>query len=177
MPLSGATERNGESRMNQQLALCVLVAVLASGEDIWRRRVSNWVTMGAFVAGVALQTYLGGLPGLGDSLLGGFYGFAVFLVFYLLGGMGGGDIKLMAAFGAILGGEKIWLAAILTGILGAIFALFYLVAVKLLRYSQPHKTGPDATPARKAMIPYAPAISLGVLLTFLTEDELWTSVS
>ncbi len=155
--------------MNGQLALCVLVAVLASGEDIWRRRVSNYVTLGAFVAGVALQTYLGGLSGLGDSLLGGLYGFAVFLVFFLLGGMGGGDIKLMAAFGAILGGEKILLAAVLTGILGAIFALFYLVVVKLSRFARPHKVDPDAPPARKTMIPYAPAISLGVLLALVPE--------
>jgi len=156
--------------MNQQLALCVLVAVLASGEDIWRRRVSNWVTMGAFVAGVALQAYLGGLPGLGDSLLGGFYGFAVFLVFYLLGGMGGGDIKLMAAFGAILGSKEILIAAFFTAILGAIFALFYLVALKLVRLARPHKADPDATPARKAMLPYAPAISLGVLLTLVASS-------
>jgi prepilin peptidase CpaA len=155
--------------MSGQLALCVLVAILASGEDIWRRRVSNFVTLGAFVAGVALQTYLGGLAGLGDSLLGGFYGFAVFLVFFLLGGMGGGDIKLMAAFGAILGGDKIWLAAILTGILGAVFALFYLVVVKLLRFVRPGESDPNAPPARKAMIPYAPAISLGVLLALVPE--------
>lgn len=155
--------------MNQQLALCVLVAVLASGEDIWRRRVSNWVTMGAFAAGVALQAYIGGLPGLGDSLLGGLYGFAVFLVFYLLGGMGGGDIKLMAAFGAILGSEKILVAAVMTGILGAIFALFYLAAVKLVQLARRKETDPDAPPARKAMIPYAPAISLGVLLALVPE--------
>ena len=155
--------------MNWQLALCVLVAVLASGEDIWRRRVSNWVTMGAFVAGVALQTYFGGLPGLGDSLLGGFYGFAVFLVFYLLGGMGGGDIKLMAAFGAILGGDKIVIAAVMTGILGAVFALVYLGAVKLVRVMRRQQVDPDAPPARKAMIPYAPAISLGVLLALVPD--------
>ena len=163
--------------MNWQLALCVLVALLASGEDIWRRRVSNFVTMGAFVAGVALQSYLYGMPGLWDALLGGFYGFVVFLVFFLLGGMGGGDIKLMAAFGAILGGQKIWLAAILTGILGALFALVFLAATKLVRVWRAAPANSDAPPDRKAMIPYAPAISLGVLLTFLTEDELWTNVS
>jgi len=160
-----------------QLFLCLIVAVLASGEDIWRRRVSNYVTVGAFVAGVALQSYVYGVPGLWDSLLGGFYGFVVFLVFYVLGGMGGGDIKLMAAFGAILGGEKILLAAVLTGIVGALFALVYLAVTKLARFARSAAPDPDAAPARKTMIPYAPAISLGVLLTFLTEDELWTSVS
>ena len=163
--------------MKLQLLLCLIVAVLASGEDIWRRRVSNYVTAGAFLAGVALQSYLYGVSGLWDALLGGFYGFVVFLVFYLLGGMGGGDIKLMAAFGTILGGEKILLAAVLTGIVGALLALGYLAAAKLMVFVRSAAPDPDAPPARKTMIPYAPAISLGVLLTFLTEDELWTNVS
>ena len=37
------------------------------------------------------------------ALGGTVVGFAVFLIFYLLGGMGGGDVKLMAGFGALLG--------------------------------------------------------------------------
>ncbi len=37
------------------------------------------------------------------ALAGAAAGFAVFLIFYLLGGMGGGDVKLMAGFGALLG--------------------------------------------------------------------------
>ena len=69
--------------------LCLVVAVLASAEDIWRRRVSNAVTAGAFVAGVALRSWLFGLDGLWDALLGAVIGFVVFLVFYWLGDMGG----------------------------------------------------------------------------------------
>jgi len=156
--------------MNWQLTLCVLVALLASGEDIWRRRVSNVVTLGAFAAGVALQSYLYGIPGLWDSLLGGFYGFVIFLVFFLLGGMGGGDIKLMAAFGAILGADKVLWAAFFTAILGALFGLIYLAVVKIARLIRARRADPDDAPDRKAMIPYAPAISLGVLMSFLTES-------
>ena len=144
--------------------LCLLVAVLASAEDIWRRRVSNAVTAGAFVAGVALRSWLFGIEGLWDALLGAVIGFVVFLVFYWLGGMGGGDIKLMSAFGTIVGGKQIFLAAVLTGVIGAMMAVAFLVARKLRRLASSEPV--PATPDRKMMIPYAPAISLGMLLTF-----------
>lgn len=144
--------------------LCLVVAVLASAEDIWRRRVSNAVTAGAFAAGVALRSWLFGLDGLWDALLGAGIGFVVFLVFYWLGGMGGGDIKLMSAFGTIVGGKQIFLAAVLTGIIGAMMAVAFLAVRKLRRLGSSDSV--PATPDRKMMIPYAPAISLGMLLTF-----------
>ena len=49
------------------------------------------------------------------SLIGTLAGFGVFLLFYLLGGMGGGDVKLMAGFGALLGGWKVLEAALVDG--------------------------------------------------------------
>ena len=162
--------------MNWLFLLCLVVAIAASAEDLWRRRVSNAITAGAFVAGRATQSWLFGLDGAWSALLGGVYGFVVFLIFYLLGAMGGGDIKLMAALGTIVGDEKIWLAAILTGMLGALMALLYLAGRKAWEWLRPAPQKDTSVPARKAYIPYAPAISLGMLLTFLTEDGLWTNV-
>ena len=162
--------------MNWLFLLCLVVAIAASAEDLWRRRVSNVITAGAFVAGLATRSWLFGLDGAWSALLGGVYGFVVFLIFYLLGGMGGGDIKLMAALGTIVGDEKIWLAAILTGILGALMAVLYLAGRKAWEWVRPVPQKDMSVPARKAYIPYAPAISLGMLLTFFTEDRLWTNV-
>jgi prepilin peptidase CpaA len=152
--------------MNWLLGLCVIVAVLATAEDIWRRRVSNYVTVGAFVSGVAAHSLLDGWPGAWDSLLGGLYGFLVFLIFFILGGMGGGDVKLMAGFGAIVGSQEIWLAAVLVAMLGGLMAVGYLTLQKLLHVSRRDPAKTADRPSRKAMIPYAPAISLGMLLTF-----------
>ncbi len=162
--------------MNWLFGLCVIVAVLATAEDIWRRRVSNYVTAGAFVSGVAAHSLLFGWPGAWDSLLGALYGFLVFLVFFIVGGMGGGDVKLMAGFGAIVGSERIWLAAVLVAMLGGLMAVGYLALQKLLHLYRRNQAETADKPARKAMIPYAPAISLGMLLTFLSEDKLWTNV-
>ncbi len=66
-------------------------------------RISNWIPGSAFAGGVILQTVQHGWRGTGSALAGTAAGAGVFLVFYLLGGMGGGDVKLMAGFGALLG--------------------------------------------------------------------------
>ena len=52
------------------------------------------------------------------ALAGTAAGFAVFLIFYLLGGMGGGDVKLMAGFGALLGTGRLLEAALWTAGIG-----------------------------------------------------------
>ena len=104
--------------------LCVVTGVLASAEDLWRRKVSNPIAVGAFASGVVAQSVIYGLKGAGGALLGGLVGFVIFLVFYLLGGMGGGDIKLMAGFGAIIGSvEQVIMAAIVAALVGAVIAV------------------------------------------------------
>ena len=77
-------------------------------------------------------------------------GFAVFLIFYCLGGMGAGDLKLMAAFGALLGPSGILVAALLAAPLGALMAAGCLIWRWRLR-----------------AIPYAPALTLGAWMALL----------
>ncbi len=60
------------------------------------------------------------------ALAGTVVGFAVFLIFYLLGGMGGGDVKLMAGFGALLGAGRLLEAALWTAGVGGIMAVAVL---------------------------------------------------
>jgi len=155
------------------LALSAVTAAAATAEDLWRRRISNWISGLALAAGLAAHLALGGWSGLGDSALGALIGFAAFLLFFLMGGMGGGDVKLMAAFGAILGSKQILMAAILAAMAGGLMALVF-VAYQAARRAL--GKGSEASPIRKQYIPYAPAISFGALLSFLSEDELWTNV-
>jgi prepilin peptidase CpaA len=143
------------------LSIAVLVAILATVEDLRRRTISNRTTVGAFALGLAAQTALYGLKGLGSSLGGTAAGCLVFLVFFLLGGMGGGDVKLMGGFGAIVGLGRIVQAALLTAVFGALIAMAYLL-VRKIRGRPNHKD----KAAEPEAIPYAPAISLGVLLSF-----------
>jgi prepilin peptidase CpaA len=78
------------------------------------------------ILGILLNTTALGSVGIRPSLIGLFVGFGVLLPFFLLGGIGGGDIKLLAAIGAIKGYPFI-LWAVFYGILvGGIMALFVM---------------------------------------------------
>ncbi len=157
------------------VGLSMAVGGLATVEDLRSRTISNWLCLAGFLAGLTAHVVLTGWSGLGSSLFGSLIGFGVFLVFFLLGGMGGGDIKLMAAFGAILGKDQIVHAAVWAAMVGGVIALAYVVYKKVRQTARPSEDG-AGKPVRKESIPYAPAISLGVLISFLGEEELWTSV-
>jgi prepilin peptidase CpaA len=148
--------------MHWLLYISILIGAAASAEDLWRRRISNQITGAAFALGLGAQTLLYGLRGAGNALAGTLVGFLVFLIFFLLGGMGAGDIKLMAGFGAVLGASQTLMAALLTAIVGALFALLYLLVGKL-RHRENAAAG---SKGGAEAIPYAPAITLGVLLSF-----------
>ncbi len=142
-----------------QAGVAGLVGTAATVEDLARRTVSNWLPVTALAGGLLTNSVVEGWRGAGSSLLGAAAGFAVFLVFYLLGGMGGGDVKLMAGFGAMLGVGRIVPAAMLAAIFGAVMAAGVLGFGALARA---RKGGEKGLP--KA-IPYAPAIVMGVWLT------------
>ena len=146
--------------MNWQIVISVAIGIAAIVEDLIRRRVSNWIPAVAFVAGLIVHFIERGWPGVLSAFLGALSGFGVFLLFYLLGGMGGGDVKLMAGFGALLGGaSRLFEAAIWTGAIGAMIALGVL-AYRFLRNRLPASVAKSGS----GSIPYAPAITLGVWL-------------
>src|SRR5713226_5299233 len=91
-------------------------------EDLAKRRISNWIPLCALIGGVVCQVLRRGWMGVPLAFAGALVGFLVFLIFYLLGGMGGGDIKLMAGFGAVLGYSRLLEAALWTAACGGIFA-------------------------------------------------------
>lgn len=115
--------------MNSIHIAAIVVAVVAVAWDLKTRRIPNVLTFGAAAAAVVTHAYLGGLSGAGWSLAGWFVGVAFFLPFFALGGMGAGDVKLLAALGAWLGpGAIVWVALfslIAGGILGLAVALGY----------------------------------------------------
>jgi prepilin peptidase CpaA len=85
------------------------------------------LTFGAALAGVVVQGFFGGSNAALSAVGGWITGTLLFLPFFLLRGMGGGDVKLLAALGAWLGPrETLWVAAyslIAGGLLGVIVAV------------------------------------------------------
>ena len=99
------------------------IASLACVTDLRTRRIPNVLTFGAALAGLLYQFATAGIDGLGQAALGWLLGAVVFVVPFALGGLGGGDVKLLAALGAWLGpGDAIWLA-LYTGVAGGVMAL------------------------------------------------------
>ena len=160
--------------MTPQVGIALGVGLVASVEDLVRRRISNWIPAAAFLSGVGIACMEHGWRGLVSALLGTACGFTVFLLFYLLGGMGGGDIKLMAGFGSVLGSgrsgvwwhpfEAVLWAALWVAICGAILALAVIAFGALRRLFR--KAEAEAS-RRSESIPYAPAIALGVWLSLV----------
>ena len=164
--------------MNAQVWIAILVGLAAMIDDLARRQIANWIPLSALAAGFGWQIGQSGWNGFLYAGIGAVAGFAVFLVFYLLGGMGGGDVKLMAGFGALLGAGRLLEAALWTAGVGGIMAVGVL-GWKALRRNLAKWTGRTLAegmdPARlsleererEASIPYAPAIALGVWLSLV----------
>ena len=146
--------------MNPQLAIAMILGLSASVTDLRSRNIPNWIPVAGLLAGIAWHVYRSGWWGLGTALLGAVSGFVVFLVFYLMGGMGGGDVKLMAGFGALLGSRALFYASLYTAIIGGIWAVVALAWRKYRRSSSQQGSTDES-------IPYAPAIALGAWFAIL----------
>lgn len=152
-----------------QAWIAVVVGCAATVDDVSRRRISNWIPLLAFFSGMFLQTVEKGWRGSLAGLAGTVVGASAFLLFYLIGGMGGGDIKLLAGFGAMLGSMRVLEAALWTGACGGLIAIA-AIAVSALRRCLRKRPGTDQAPRAAAdSIPYAPAIALGVWLTLVSQ--------
>ena len=169
----------------------ILLAFVTSVTDIQSRRIPNWTVVAGFAAGLIGNVYAFGWLGLRTSLLGFLCGFALYLPLYLLQGRGGGDLKLMAAMGAITGYPNFLFLFLLTSVLGGIFAIGYLlirggmiralsnvlfILKELLLLRPPSLGRPELSieNAKALTMPHAVVAAIGALL-FLTLARLANS--
>ena len=81
----------------------LLLLVLCAYWDVRYRRIPNWATLPGTALGLGLNGLFFGWQGMKTSGLGLLVGFGALLILFVLGWMGGGDVKLMAAVGALKG--------------------------------------------------------------------------
>ena len=160
--------------------LLPVILIVASWIDLKQHRIPNLLTLSALVIGVSLQLLLHGWEGLTYSLGGMAVGFLILIPFYIKGGMGAGDVKLMAAAGAFLGFEGALLAVGLTLFAGSVMGIFLLVilggikaamhryygTLKQLLYTQNINISyipPPSDEAAAVKFPYASAICAGTI--------------
>ena len=113
-----------------QVKLVSAILIWAAWIDGKELRVPNAITFPMILAGLLYNTIASGWTGLGMSLAGIGCGLALLLCLYAIGGMGAGDVKLLAGVGAWLGWEVTLYAYVVSAIVGGIMALIMVARRK-----------------------------------------------
>ena len=159
----------------------IFAVIVASVCDIRSRRIPNWLVFPFLLAGVIVSSATGGWSGFTDSISGVLLAAVLLGLFYWLGGMGMGDVKLCASVGAWIGPQQLVFALVFMGLAGGVMAFGWAIQGGFLkemlsgtgdllfgfrkRGFRPHDTLVLANPSTRRM-PYAPAIAIGAILSF-----------
>ena len=135
----------------------IAVLIVATFTDLRSRRIPNWLVLPFMAAGLIVPAWLHGWHGLAQSLEGFALGAVIYGFLSLIGGMGMGDVKLVAAIGAWIGPEQLAIALLLIAMAGGIMALGWAIA-----------GGFKGEVWKSRKIPYAPAIAIGTMLSFFS---------
>jgi prepilin peptidase CpaA len=110
-------------------ALLLALVVGAAGYDIPFRRIPNWLTGSGIVLGMTMNSFLyPGWEGLRLSLLGLALGFGSYFMLFAVRAMGAGDVKLMAAIGAMVGWQNWFGIFIFTAFIGGLASLMLMAS-------------------------------------------------
>ena len=112
-------------KVSMGIALCV-VALAAAWFDVRERRLPNILTVSALAVALLLRA-AGGVGPLGEGALGALLSFGLALPFFLVGGLGGGDVKLLAAVGGFLGPDYLWFALLVMALVGGVMAMGVII--------------------------------------------------
>ncbi len=164
------------------LILAGLLAVAVYTDMRWRK-IPNLLTIPGMVAGLIVNFWVGGWPGLIIALQG--LGLGVIFLFlpFLLGGLGAGDVKLMALVGAWLGAGLTVEACVLAALVGGMMAAAVLIrrrvfwatlgrsiwgtVLLMVTFGKLNILSPQAALNQSFGIPYGLAIALGAYATFI----------
>jgi len=146
---------------------------IAVATDIVRHRIPNLLVVVMLSCGVTLAASLLQASGVAAALLGALVGFLILIPFYVLGGMGAGDVKLLAAIGAFLGPWGALVAGMAALIAGGILGLIALLWRNVMPVSTARLLPAlVSTSGREtgASLPYAVAIAIGTIVAVIYAD-------
>jgi len=160
-----------------------VVLVTAAVIDGWKLKVPNWITFPLIIGGWVYSTAYFGWPGLGWSLVGTGVGLALLLPAYAIGGMGAGDVKLLAGVGAWVWGTVTFYAFCLSAIFGGLIALcmilyqrkwlhhqngFWAILTEIVVLRDPNRLSALAAERKGSMLllPYGIPIAIGTIVYF-----------
>jgi prepilin peptidase CpaA len=168
------------------LAVVLVAALAAAVTDVLRFKVHNILTLPLLATGLIYHAAVGGSAGFAASLAGALLGFGVLIGFYLLGGMGGGDVKLLSAIGAWLGIQLTFWVFIVSSLAAGVYALALVLKHHMARETWTnlqiiwyrvaaigrHLAAEDRVEAevlrgdrRGRVVPFAAMVAVGVVVT------------
>jgi prepilin peptidase CpaA len=114
--------------------ILISILTIAAITDIRTQKIPNILTFPTMVAGLAYHSVTRGWHGLTFSSEGLAVGIAIFLIPYIMGGMGAGDAKLMGGVGAMIGPKGVFIASLFTAVVGGVYALIvFLFNIQYLK--------------------------------------------
>ena len=112
------------------ILLLLSIVSISAIIDFRAQKIPNLVTFPTVIIALLYHFFTNGIDGLIFSTLGLATGIGLLIIPYMLGGMGAGDAKLMGAVGAILGSKGVFVAFLLTAIVGGIYAVIIILLNK-----------------------------------------------
>jgi prepilin peptidase CpaA len=163
--------------------LVTITLIVAAVIDGYKLKVPNWITFPMIISGWAVSAASFGWEGLGWSLVGTAVGLALLLPAYLIGGMGAGDVKLLAGVGAWVGGTITLYAFCVSAIVGGVIAVvmvlyrhawdqhyqqFWTIWNEMLTLRDPEQLSTIAAKRKSSMLllPYGIPIAIGTIAYF-----------
>lgn len=164
--------------------LVTVTLIVAAVIDGFELRVPNWITFPFVISGWIYSTVAFGWEGLGWSLLGTLVGLALLLPAYAIGGMGAGDVKLLAGVGAWMFGTHTLYAFAASVVVGAVLAIcmvlyrgawrkhtdqFWMILGEIFTLRDPNQLAAIAAERKSAMLllPYGIPIAIGTIGYFI----------
>lgn len=164
----------------------LIVAAWIDGKEL---RVPNWLTFPFIISGWIYSVAYFGWEGIGLSLFGTGVGLALLLPAYAIGGMGAGDVKLLAGVGAWMHATHTFWAFSVSVVVGAIMAIgmvayrrewskhtlqFRSILNEILTIRDPNELSRIAAERKSTMLllPYGIPIAVGTILYFAWEGLL-----
>lgn len=177
---------------NWPIWVVTITLVVAAVIDGLKLKVPNWITFPMIVSGWIYSATLSpfaGWEGLMYSLIGTVVGLALLLPLYAIGGMGAGDVKLLAGVGAWVWGTVTLYAFAVSAVIGGIIAVlmvlagkswtkhqsqFWMICNEILTVKDPEKLATIAAERKPTMmlLPYGIPIAIGTIAYFAVTGML-----
>ena len=165
------------------VTITLIVAAVIDGLQL---KVPNWITFPMIISGwvySATLTPYAGWEGLCYSLIGTVVGLALLMPAYAIGGMGAGDVKLLAGVGAWVWGTTTFYAFALSAVIGGVIAIlmvlfrnkwekhrdqFWMIFNEILTVKDPETLATIAAERKPTMmlLPYGIPIAIGTIAYF-----------